>query len=260
MTTNLAAIKKIVTHAGQFHADEILAIALLRLTGCGAPIERTYKPTLEDMADQAVMILDVGMEYKPELLNFDHHQDKDLPATNRLLLDFLRQIIGEETADQLADRLFNRVSDVDRGIVTFSDGVFLPEFNMLIRLFNSLLNAFERAFSVATEILTAQVETIEKAILDAKRWDALVKTEGVAYQYEADPILCWKEKARAEGIFMLVCPNLRGGYSVISRDTNDLIIPPVDTQTFRHNSGFMATYPTQADAIDHALRLAAITV
>lgn len=248
-------IRKIITHAGQFHADEILAIALLRLVGITAPVERTYTPTPEDMANSSVMVLDVGMQYNLAQSNFDHHQDKDLPATNRLLLEYLRPAISGEIADELALRLFDRVSDIDRGLVTLPDNIAVPEFNMLIRPFNNLENGFTRALSVATEILEAQVETISKALADENRWYALVKTDGIAYQDDADPILVWKEKVKQEAIFMLVCPNLRGGYSVISRDTQELVIPLAPTQTFRHTSGFMATYPTRAEASDHARSL-----
>jgi len=221
-----------------------------------APVERTYTPTPEDFADPRVLVLDIGKQYAPELGNFDHHQDGEMPATNLLLLNHVAPTLGEELAGKLRERLFQCVSDVDRGRVVFSDTTPTPEFNMLVRAFNNLPDGFDRALTVVTEILLAQVETAHKAIADVMRWDALVKTTGVAYQHDNDVILCRKEKAREENIFMLVCPNLRGGYSVISRDTNILVIPAVDTQTFLHASGFMATYPSQADAINHALQLA----
>ena len=44
-------MKKIVTHAGTFHADELCAIATLRLLYPGIPVERTYTPTPEDFSD-----------------------------------------------------------------------------------------------------------------------------------------------------------------------------------------------------------------
>lgn len=251
---------KIITHSGQFHADEVLAIALLRLIGCEAPIERTYTPTPEDFADSRVFVLDVGKQYDPKLGNFDHHQDQQLPATNRLLLAEVGFLLGPGITDALATRLFDRVSDVDRGRVVFFDATPLPEFNMLVRAFNNVPDGFDRALSVVTEILVAQVETARKALADEVRWDELVKANGIAYQSDNDPILCWKEKAKLEGIFMLVCPNLRGGYSVISRDTNELVIPAVQCQTFLHASGFMATYPTRAEAVEHAQSLVPASV
>ena len=247
-----ASYKKIVTHAGQFHADEVLTIAFLRLLGCSAPIERTYAPIADDFADPLVVVLDVGQRYEPQLGNFDHHQDGNLEATNVLVLTHFAPKIGGRITDELSRRLFARVSAVDRGAVVFNDATPLPEFNTLIRAFNNVADGFDRAVLVATEILEAQFIMAGKAITDVDRWNALDKQGGIAVQQDTDVILGWKERAKAEGVFLLVCPNLRGGYSVISRDSNELIIPATEIQTFRHASGFMATYPTVDDAIAHA--------
>ena len=245
-------ITKIITHAGQFHADEVLAIALLRILGYDAPVERTFTPSEEDFADPTVFVLDIGRRFEPEKGNFDHHKDGQLVATNLLLLQHLEeQVGGYAVAKQLYARLFSRVSDVDRGLVVL-DSTGIPEFNMLIRAFNSLSDGFDRALSVATEILTAILETTRKAIADESRWYALEKLNGIAYQHDTDVILCWKEKAKEEGICLLVCPNLRGGYSVVSRDTAELVIPVDEYQTFRHASGFMATYPSYQIALQQA--------
>ena len=79
-------IKKIVTHAGTFHADELCALALLHTMFPDAPVERTYTPSEEDFQDPEVWVLDIGRRYEPELNNFDHHHDAELPATNMLVL------------------------------------------------------------------------------------------------------------------------------------------------------------------------------
>lgn len=246
-------ITKIITHAGQFHADEILSIALLRVLGFDAPVERTFTPTEQDLADPQVFVLDVGKRYEPHLGNFDHHQDGSLNATNILVLYHFEEDIpgGLRVAAELAKRLFRRVSNIDCGRVA-PDSNELPEFNTLIRAFNSLPNGFNRAVYVATEILDAMLETSRKAVSDEDRWYALEKQGGVAIQHDTNAILCWKEKAKKEGIYMLVCPNVRGGYSVISRDAAELVIPEDSRQTFRHASGFMATYPDYETALDVA--------
>lgn len=248
-------ITKIITHAGQFHADEILACALLRVLGFDAPIERTYTPSESDFADPAVFVLDVGQRYEPEKGNFDHHQDSSLESTNVLILRHVADKLGVQVADQLYNRLFCRVSDVDRGKIVYSDDNPSPEFNMIIRAFNNLDDGFNRALAVATEILNAQIETICKYLNDLDRWHTLEKNGGVAIQHDTEVILCWKEKAKEEGIWLLVCPNLRGGYSVVSRDTSELVIPVDEYQTFCHASGFMATYPSFQIALQQAKTL-----
>lgn len=70
----LDAVKEIVTHPGKFHADELFAVAYLREAGCTAPVSRRV-PTPEDLANPRVLIVDVGGQYDPYLLNFDHHQN-----------------------------------------------------------------------------------------------------------------------------------------------------------------------------------------
>ena len=248
-------ISKIVTHGGMFHADEVLSIAFLRLVGITAPVERTFTPSTSDLEDRTVIVLDVGKRFESIIHNYDHHQNPDLPATNMLLLTWFEQdVIPTQILDQLSIRLFQRVSDIDRGLAVLTDSS-IPEFNALIRNFNTLSDGFDRALIVAQEILTAMVETSRKAIADESRWDALAKTNGIAFQHDDDAIFCWKQKAKEEGIYLLVCPNPRGGYSVISRDSAELVIPVHPSQTFRHNSGFMATYPTPQIATGHAMQI-----
>lgn len=64
-------MKKLVTHNGIFHSDEVLAIALLQLSGEKFTTERTRDESLVLQADIRV---DVGGQYDPSKLCFDHHQ------------------------------------------------------------------------------------------------------------------------------------------------------------------------------------------
>lgn len=64
--------QKIVTHNGKFHADDIFAVATLRLiTGGASTIVRTRDQAEIDSADYVV---DVGAVHDPEKNRFDHHQ------------------------------------------------------------------------------------------------------------------------------------------------------------------------------------------
>ena len=67
-------IKKIITHGGKAHRDEVLACSVvLFLAGEDIPIERR-DPTEEELADPDVWVIDVGMDHNASLHNFDHHQ------------------------------------------------------------------------------------------------------------------------------------------------------------------------------------------
>ncbi|GLC55870.1 hypothetical protein PLESTB_001038000 [Pleodorina starrii] len=65
--------KKIGTHSGSFHCDEALGCWLLRRTAQfqQAEIVRTRDPEVLKDLD---VVIDVGGEYDPERLRFDHHQ------------------------------------------------------------------------------------------------------------------------------------------------------------------------------------------
>ncbi len=64
--------KRIITHPGSAHKDELLACALL-LTEENAPIFRR-DPTPEDLEDPSICVVDVGGVHNPEKNNYDHHQ------------------------------------------------------------------------------------------------------------------------------------------------------------------------------------------
>ncbi|KAJ3170379.1 hypothetical protein HDU88_009008 [Geranomyces variabilis] len=68
-----ASQKVITTHSGSFHADESLAVSMLQLLPeyHNASIVRTRDPALIAQGD---IVVDVGGEYRPEKLRFDHHQ------------------------------------------------------------------------------------------------------------------------------------------------------------------------------------------
>lgn len=65
--------KHIVTHPGQAHRDEFLAISVAFSVLGEKPVYRR-EPTAEELDDPTVLVLDVGGRHEPELLNFDHHQ------------------------------------------------------------------------------------------------------------------------------------------------------------------------------------------
>jgi len=74
-------IKKIIVHKGLVHTDDIMCVALAlnleRGEGLGAlldplPVFRR-DPTVEEMDDESVLVMDVGGQHAPLLNNYDHH-------------------------------------------------------------------------------------------------------------------------------------------------------------------------------------------
>lgn len=78
---------KIITHGGTSHRDELIAcsIALVLDPGINIIERRAGKITDKEYEDPETYIIDVGRRYEPDLNNFDHHQDKGLPCSMRLV-------------------------------------------------------------------------------------------------------------------------------------------------------------------------------
>ena len=247
-------MKKIVTHGGTHHADELLAIAVLFSQVGVVPIERTYTPSEDDFADTGVLVLDIGRRFEPKSGNFDHHQDATLPATNLMILRHF--FPAGPVRDKLEKFLFSYVDQVDRGEIVEGRDIQAPTFNSIIRACNSLQDGFEVALAIAEATFRAMKNQAEKAVADEMRWASLIKADGVAVDESDDPIAGWHELAEAEGIRFLVTPNKRGGWQIISRDSSRFPIPPNLVQTFRHNSGFLAAYPDKETALLHATEIA----
>lgn len=74
--------ERIITHNGHAHFDEFFAIALIlaRHPQTHFFIERR-DPSEEELNDSSIWVVDIGHRYEPELKNFDHHQDLNLPAS-----------------------------------------------------------------------------------------------------------------------------------------------------------------------------------
>lgn len=254
---------KIVTHPGAFHADEVSAIALILIFYPGTPVERRLA-TPEDLEDPNVWVLDQGRENSRLCNNFDHHQDANSPATNLLILEELqvRGLIKVEVGDILAEKLFNYVSDVDRGIV-IETSASSPTINGLIRSCNSMKEAgWETALAIATASIKA---TFAFAEARQKSASQIAKCEvfkgGKVLFYDSSELIAdWREAAVEAGyeVQFLVTPNTRAGYQVVSADSTRWNIPADHDpeRTFRHNSGFMAVYVSAEKALHTALALA----
>ncbi|EJT80299.1 hypothetical protein GGTG_00301 [Gaeumannomyces tritici R3-111a-1] len=101
------------THNGHFHADEALAVYMLRQhipTYAGAALVRTRDPAV---LSGCHTVVDVGGEYDPDRLRFDHHQrtfnttfpgrQTKLSSAGLVYMHFGRQIIARRLGDPDSD-------------------------------------------------------------------------------------------------------------------------------------------------------------
>ena len=108
---------RIATHSGQFHADDVVCIALLRTLGCKAEILRTR--------DAGVLADVIGIDVAGSATGdqFDHHGSAAVKGTCALtkLWSFIKEFRGEDEDVKRLDKVlggtFRAVADIDSGAV-----------------------------------------------------------------------------------------------------------------------------------------------
>ena len=150
---------EVATHNGSFHADDVLAFALIRaFVDSEATLIRTRDLARIATADIAI---DVGGEFDPSRRRFDHHQASyDGPRSSAgMVLDWLEaeERITAAVAVALRRDLVDHVDAIDNGRIAPESGV--PCFSTLITFLNntatdpeSLLSRFHDAAEMASQV------------------------------------------------------------------------------------------------------------
>ncbi|MFC1925737.1 MYG1 family protein [Chloroflexota bacterium] len=80
----------IITHLGGAHFDEVAAISLILAVHTDTEFRVVRREAAEAELDSPdVWVVDTGRRHEPEMLNFDHHQDTDCPASFVLVAEYL---------------------------------------------------------------------------------------------------------------------------------------------------------------------------
>lgn len=103
----MGEVKRVIIHGGKAHRDEFLSLGLVlhaRLITETTPVQRGT-PTVEELDDPEILVLDCGRRHEPELLNFDHHQFPKgvTESTLSLLATHLVHKNGETYAQLLSE-------------------------------------------------------------------------------------------------------------------------------------------------------------
>jgi uncharacterized UPF0160 family protein len=241
-------IKKIITHDGLFHADEVMAIALIMEFYGNIPVERTRNISQEDVDDPNVWIIDVNGQYNPSKGLFDHHHDESLSASCVLILDhlYMNKTISMELMTELSDN-FVVISNIDKGGFIPYNGF---QFNSLIKGFNSLPDGFNVAIDVCRNYIKCAMDNVAKMGESLSIWSKGWTVNNVIKCCSAFPIH-WKRYPGT--IRFLVYPN-NGKYNVISVDSVKHPVISNGREEFLHNSKFLAVFKTEQDALDCALK------
>lgn len=144
----------VATHSGPFHADDVLAWALIRtFYDAEAGLIRTRDQALIETAD---VVFDVGGLHDPSTLRFDHHQQEYTgPLSSAGMVLRWLEGAGHITAPlsaELREQVVDYVDDVDNGRRMPDAGV--PCFAKLVDAYNQgcdTLEEFDAGFRRAGE-------------------------------------------------------------------------------------------------------------
>jgi uncharacterized UPF0160 family protein len=192
---------RIATHDGPFHADDVMAVALLRtFVDPEAELVRTRDPARIDEAD---VVVDVGGVYAPQKGRFDHHQASyQGPFSSAgMVLAWLRETghVHPDLGEQLAAGVVDYLDHVDNGRVAPRADV--PCFPRIVDAMNQPARdhaAFDAAFAEATGFaaawlrgLVAEHETVLEARLSVgpAMDDAVARGSRIVF---LDRYLPWK--------------------------------------------------------------------
>jgi uncharacterized UPF0160 family protein len=177
------------THSGTFHADDVLACALIRTFVDGdAQVVRTRDRERLDACD---IVVDVGGVFEPSRLRFDHHQSAYVgPRSSAgMVLDWLEasERIDTGLADHMRDRVVDYVDAVDTGreaprldvpcfariVEAMGVGRAQPDeqlaaFMRAVEVGRDLINGLCRAHEAMVEARSAVVAAMEQAVCDGR--------------------------------------------------------------------------------------------
>lgn len=258
-------IKRIITHGGTAHADDFLAVAILLTKFPKAEVLRV--DTIDSIDDESEAIfIDIGGKFDNEVF-FDHHHDKNLPASLTLVI----QRFFPEIPVDLDELRFINDWDTKGPIATQKIwNLRLPEFRdpiaeMVLRLFSKATIIkpgdflHEMLKEIGKEFLNMLREQSE-FINEAKRAEVLtVKGLKVVKLDTTVPIRFIK---KVHDVAVVIQPNQRVQGAVTLTRVDDH--PRVDFNRLRnkvpthfiHPNGFMAV--VDPEHIDKALELAIV--
>ncbi len=259
----MSRVNKIGTHNGVFHADEITAIAVIKIfTGSNPEIIRTRdKDVLNNILQEGGILIDVGGEYNFEKGIFDHHHSKN-GVNNMASAGIIADALGiTEEKYPLLVSLIREVDAQDLGIKRNPE----HHFSNIVKSFNGLADnpsnnddAFEKALEFAVNYITTLKKQDELNLFYKKEVEETVIKEingikvavrrkddkfvpAVEFTGEADLVLSWDKQQNCWSLqaVPLTKGDFKSKYKIVSADN------PV----FIHPAGFIAKIKDTGEGI-----------
>lgn len=187
----------IATHDGKFHADDVFAVATLRLLNANSAVTRTRDSKVLEASN---IVVDVGGVYDESLGRFDHHQKggagmraNSVPYASFGLVwkAFGQKLCSDKSvANRIDDVLVVPIDANDNGVDLSSptiDGVSSYELSDAIRAFvPTWQEGFEPLDSSFDEAVVFAKRIIQREIVKAEAFVAGQRMVETAYENSAD--------------------------------------------------------------------------
>jgi len=235
-------MEKLIVHNGTFHTDDVALTSFVRMSYPNISVERRM-PTEDELDDPNIIVGDVGLRYDISNNNFDHHQDKELPCAVVLYLTWY----WDEYFDSIDEfSLFKEVfltsiSLVDTTGMKIESNV--PNLISTINGFNLIDDGFDKAVDFMTLAIESTIAYVKQRLYTETRWFKLKTYNNIIKINDTSENLSdWRVLAVRDEILCYVVPSNRneGKYNIISRNTDEYVLPEHELLTFRHSSGFLA--------------------
>lgn len=254
---------KIVVHRGRAHVDDFLASCVC--------VHKTGLPLFRQDADESMLddpscwVLDQGLRFQPDLLNFDHHHIDEEICSLTMVLDHMYGVGYREHIPQLRYvEIYDSQGSSKAAKFAGAPAESLEIAGSLVQQF--VLKAFSRVeglvgddlrpvmSSVGGEICgkiegsRAMMESLDlhARIVDVGGFTVLDITECEGHDL---PTKNWcRSKGLSPVAILAKDPRRRESVRLISIDRSAISFPTDDPScSFVHPSGFMAVFPESVD-------------
>lgn len=266
MKITVMNFKKALTHAGTFHADDVMSTAFLRILNPEINVERTFR--VPEDTPEGTLIFDIGGG------EFDHHQvnneirDNGIPyaAFGKLVRAFGGELgLSEESLATFQRDVVEPIDSTDNGGSPDPLSRVISAFNPTWDESADATARFWEAEAIAESLLRKEINTLKS--IDSAREIVLAAAEkmedGVVVLEQYAPQDALQEVPEAQ---FVVYPSARGGWNIqtVPSDENPMVgrTPFPDEwlghpdaslgMTFCHPGNFLASAETREQAINIA--------
>lgn len=198
---------KAATHNGGFHADDVFAIAILKLIYPDIEVIRTRDSKSLELADVRV---DVGGTFNPDTGDFDHHQksfnekrENSTPYASAGLIwkYYGSKLASKEARDYIDDNIIQFIDADDTGIDVLKADIpvytladFVKHWNPIgsERSNDNFDKRFEEIVLIVMKLMQIEIKRAEEEIISRKIVRQKIKESDKKYIVLEEPI-SWKE-------------------------------------------------------------------